>query len=270
MLHRSLSRLAAAAALAAAGACSLRAGRFALAVRRGLREARARHPYSRVREPDAPVMLLAGDSLAVGLGASSQVESVAGRLAADFPAVSIVNRSRSGARTAEVASQLRAAPLMGPVAAIWISAGGNDVLFNTPLPDLERHLRQALAAAHAKTDLVVVTAAANVGLAPLFFWPLDRVMSSRTRRVRDLFRRGCARSGAWFVDFFHEADDDPFSHEPQRFFGPDGLHPSSECYRHCHAEILACTPLRAALSRACAGVRSRPRAPGPAWALPRE
>jgi len=96
----------------------------------------------------------------------------------------------------------------------------------------------------------VVTLTANIGLAPLFFWPLSRVLSDRTRRVRDLFRATCRNEGAQFVDFFHEAGADPFSREPRRYFGTDGLHPSADSYRHCYAQILAHSRLHAVLARA--------------------
>jgi lysophospholipase L1-like esterase len=242
---------------AALGACALRVGSFALAVRGALAHARRGRAWSRPL-PAAPVMLVVGDSLAVGLGAERPADTIAGRLAIDYPHVSLVNRARCGARTQEMLAQLALHPAEADLCAIWMSAGGNDVIANTGLPALREHVRATLGACRARTDTVVVTGTANVGLAPLFFWPVSRVLSDRTRRVRDLLREECERSGAQFVDFFHEADSDPFSREPERFFGPDGVHPSSECYRHCYLEILRRTGLHAALADAR---RAQPRAP---------
>jgi lysophospholipase L1-like esterase len=273
-------RLAGAAGAAVCLAYAARLTRFAFAVRDAARHARAVQPYSRRLGMRAPTMLLLGDSLAVGIGARKPCDTIAGLLAADFPAVSIVNCSRSGARTAELVRQLEAARMSSAgAAAIWISAGGNDALFNTAPAMLHDQLAAALQAGRKSAQTIVVTVAANLGLAPLFFWPLDRILSRRMRRVREVYRRVCREEGVQLVDFFQEAQADPFSRDPQRFFGSDGLHPSSECYRHCYQEILAQTDLRAALEAAvgqrrrrhahCHPVRRRteggpgvPRAPG--------
>jgi lysophospholipase L1-like esterase len=255
------SRLAGAVCVAALGACALRLGGFALAVRAATCDACLRHAWSRPVAGDAPVMLVLGDSLAVGLGATTAADTIAGLIAADYPGVSILNRARAGTRTAQVRAQLAGVASRGRIAAVWISAGGNDVIANTPLPALRLHLRATLRASRAVTSTVVVTSAANIGLAPLFFWPLNRVLSLRTRRVRDLFASECASAGAQFVDFFHEADADPFSRDPGRFFGDDGVHPSAESYRFCYAQMLARTRLHAALSGVpCPQVRDFPQA----------
>lgn len=269
MLVHASRHAAAALGAAALGAAALRVGNFALAVRSAAARARLGRAWSRPL-PDAPVMLVLGDSLAVGLGAQRPADTIAGQLAADYPHVSLVNRARCGARTQEVLAQLAQHAPDASTCAIWMSTGGNDVLANTRPALLREQVRAALAACRARTDTVVVTGTANVGLAPLFFWPVSRVLSDRTRRVRDLLRAECERSGAQFVDFFHEADTDPFSREPERFFGPDGVHPSGECYRHCYAQILRTTRLHAALSSARATAHPAPRlAFAPACALPR-
>lgn len=255
------SRIAGAVGAAALGACALRLGGFARAVHAATRDARLPRAWSRPVSGDAPVMVVMGDSLAVGLGATTPSDSIAGLIAADYPGVSILNRARAGTRTAQVRAQLDGVASRGRIAAVWISAGGNDVIANTPLAALRLHLRATLRASRAVTSTVVVTSTANIGLAPLFFWPLNRVLSYRTRRVRDLFAAECARAGAQFVDFFHEADADPFSRDPGRFFGGDGVHPSAEAYRFCYAQILARTRLHAALSRAqCPRMRAVPHA----------
>jgi lysophospholipase L1-like esterase len=245
--HIAYRRAVGAAAIAA---CVLRVTQCALIVRQAAREAALARPYSRPLAEHAPVMLVLGDSLAVGVGAGRAQDTIAGLLAADFPRISILNQARCGTRTAGVTLQLEGVQRLRRAAAIWVSTGGNDILFNTPLPALQDHLRTTLRAARAASDTVVVTLTANIGLAPLFFWPLSRVLSDRTRRVRDLFRATCRSGGTQFVDFFQEAGADPFSREPRRYFGTDGLHPSADSYRHCYAQILAHSRLHAVLARA--------------------
>jgi hypothetical protein len=91
--HIAYRRAVGAAAIAA---CVLRVTQYALIVRRAAREAALVRPYSRPLAEHAPVMLVLGDSLAVGVGAGRAQDTIAGLLAADFPRISILNRTPRG------------------------------------------------------------------------------------------------------------------------------------------------------------------------------
>jgi len=229
--------------------CTWQTARVVSTVRRAADLSRGTRAFSCGPAPGAPVLIVLGDSLAVGVGAAQPAESVAGLLAAAFPGIGVVNRARSGARARDVATQL---PMFAsnavPAAAVWLSIGGNDILFGTPLQRLREHLDEALVACLRWAPVVVVSATANVGLAPAFAWPVDRLLTSRARRVRDVIANCCVRTGAGFVDFFREREDDPYSHAPQRFYARDGVHPSGVCYRHCCRQLLARSRLGSALS----------------------
>jgi len=213
------------------------------------RLARSASAFTRPPRPGAPTLLVLGDSLALGVGAGHPGESVAGLFARDFPHAGVINAARSGTRTREVPAQFRHLDACGgEVRAIWCSTGGNDILAGTPLHQLGSHIDEVLATSLRHSSTVLVTTTANVGLAPALFFPLDRLLTVRARRVRDLVAERCARAGANFIDFFEEADDDPFSRDPACFFAADGLHPSAATYRACYQRLLRASRLDAAFA----------------------
>ena len=222
---------------------------FARCLRTGEELARLAVAFERGVAEAAPRVLIVGDSLAVGCGATRPEESIAGLLAQDFPDIAIVNRARNGARTAEATAQLR---MDGDVRydAILISVGGNDVLRRTRFHLLPPQVDRLIGEARARSECVICTTTPNVGLAPAFFPPLSWWLTRRSRRVRDLFAAAAKKHGAHYVNFFHPRSSDPFSREWQRYFSADRLHPSAECYRYVYRTFRETTPLVAAITRA--------------------
>src|SRR5688572_28519760 len=63
-------------------------------------------PAASAPQDSRKTLVVLGDSLAVGVGAPSPHESVAGRVAAAFPHVRVFNYSKAGARARHVMAQL--------------------------------------------------------------------------------------------------------------------------------------------------------------------
>ena len=126
-----LARGLAGALLAATAA---QTARVALGVRRANAFSSRAQRYARQLEHPSHRLLIVGDSTGVGLGAVSIEDSLAGRLARDFPQASIENRAELGARIACVLGQL--ADVDAGYDAVLIAAGGNDILRRTPYGDL--------------------------------------------------------------------------------------------------------------------------------------
>lgn len=187
-------------------------------------------------------VLVVGDSTGVGTGASHAGDSLAGRLASDFPAVEIVNRACNGAKTRDALRQL--ADDGGRYDVVLIHVGGNDILRGTPCAELARDVDALLAQACGTGAKVLVTSTPNVGLCPAFFAPLSWWLTRRSRQVRDLFTATAQRHGAHYADFFHPRSRDPFSRDGRRFYAADGLHPTSELYAYVYGVLLRTTPLR--------------------------
>lgn len=131
-----LARGLAGALLAATAA---QTARVALGVRRANAFSSRAQRYARQLEHPSHRLLIVGDSTGVGLGAVSIEDSLAGRLARDFPQASIENRAELGARIACVLGQL--ADVNAGYDAVLIAAGGNDILRRTPYGDLSEGSR---------------------------------------------------------------------------------------------------------------------------------
>jgi lysophospholipase L1-like esterase len=206
--------------LATAGCAVWRVGQSADLARRS-------EPFE--QRPDAATrrLLVAGDSTAVGTGASSPAHSLAGLIAQQHPQLAIENRARDGALFADVAEQLLRP---GRFDIVLVQAGGNDVIRLRSIDDMRTDIDNLLDAARQRADVVILMPAGNVGNAPFFFAPCSWWMTARAREMHRLAASAAARSNATYVDLFHERDDDPFVHRPE-LNARDGLHPSDAGYR---------------------------------------
>jgi lysophospholipase L1-like esterase len=237
-------------------ACAVVGGAGAARLLRLGHDARRAHRYAADAVPferagDGAALLVAGDSLSVGVGAPSPERSVAGRLAAACPGVAVVNRARCGARLADVPAQLRDAPARD-WDALLLTIGGNDALQGTRAAVLAADAHRAIACARGLSRHVVVASSANLAGVPIFPRLLAPWLEARSRAVRDAIAEACATQGVAFVDFFRPRAADPFGRDPDLYFGPDGVHPSGPCYALCAGVIERRTGLAARLAR-CGG-----------------
>jgi lysophospholipase L1-like esterase len=198
-------------------------------------------------------LLIAGDSTAVGTGASTPASSLAGRLAADHPRLAIENRARDGATWAGTATQLER---KGRFDLVLLMAGGNDVIrLRDPAAwrdDLERSVRLAL----ERAPMVVLMPAGNVGNAPFFLPPLSWEMTRRARLLHATVRELARQPGVIHIDLFHERDADPFVRQPE-MLARDGLHPSDAGYQAWYQTLMSNPQVAALLAAARDGAPSR-------------
>jgi len=242
------TRLASGLAGALLAASAAHAARVALRVRRAHAYSRCAQRYTRHLADASHRLLIVGDSTAVGLGAQSMEDSIAGRLARDFPLASIENRAELGARIACVLGQLR--EVDAGYDAVLIAAGGNDILRRTPYDALRVALEAVINRAREVAPLVIVVNSGNVGGAPLFGWPLSVVLSRRSLQVRRIFALSCRRLRAQFVNLTFVPRRDPFGRQRELYFAEDGLHPSSAAYQYCYGVLKRRTRLTRLLAAA--------------------
>ena len=173
-------------------------------------------------------LLIAGDSTAVGTGATSAASSVAGLIARDHPGLRIVNRAQDGARFADIAGQLEADERFD---AVLVMGGGNDVIRLTRKEALAQNIARVVQLAAARAPLVVIMPPGNVGNAPFFMPPLSWLMARRSRTLHGLVRQSAADHGAIYVNLYKNKAEDPFTQRPDELNARDGLHPSDAGYR---------------------------------------
>jgi lysophospholipase L1-like esterase len=241
-------RLALGFAGALFGVAAAHSAHFAIGVRRAHGYSTRARRYERRLESASHRVLIVGDSTGVGLGTLSIEDSIAGRLARDFPHVSIENRAELGARVGCVLQQLK--DVDTGYDAVLIAAGGNDILRRTPYGEVAAALEAVIVRAREVAPLVIVVNSANVGGAPLFCWPLNLVLSRRSLRMRRIFALTCRRMRAQFVNLTFVPRRDCFARHRELYFAEDGLHPSSAAYEYCYDALKRRTRLTRTLAAA--------------------
>lgn len=191
-------------------------------------------------------IVIAGDSTAFGVGALP-AESTAGRIAAAFPHARVVNVARSGARIGHVAQQLDKVDCES-VDLVLIQACANDVLEFRAVDKVEQDLRDAVARARRLSKRVVLMPGQNFSVAPFFLRPMSRVIMWHATKIHAMVKRVTRELDVIFVDLFRDPHEDPFVMEPNRYYCPDGLHPSGDGYALWFATLAAQVPLARYLS----------------------
>jgi len=187
-------------------------------------------------------ILIAGDSVALGVGAGSARETFAGRIARDFPGAQVLGAASNGARARDLVAQLAPhAHRRWDVVLMVIS--GNDILRFTRLAAFRTALRSALRAALGMSRLVILATSANPANAPVFFWPLDRVLDRRSRAVRRIMAEESRAAGVELVMFNRERSRDVFARRPRFAYAGDRIHPSALSYSVCYGILKRRTSL---------------------------
>jgi len=205
-------------------------------VRRAYRfSAGARRFERRLSSQHARVLIL-GDSTGVGVGAAKPEDSIAGLLAADYPEADIVNVAVSGTRVAGAIAQVDECLAAGlRFDLVILCVGGNDVVADTPLPQLAADcdtLLRSLARVAART---VWLAPPDLALAPLFPRPYAWLLGLRSRAAAQVFAAAAARHEVVLVDFSAPSHLAYFRKQRRNHFAIDGFHPNSASYQYVYA-----------------------------------
>ncbi len=186
-------------------------------------------PFVR-NNPNAKLKILfIGDSTAVGTGAAHNTESVAGWFGQDFPQAQIENFSANGRRIAEQVQLFHSTEEHYDL--IVAQIGGNDIMKFTPYSQIEKNLAILVKWAKQHAEHVIILHSGNVGLAPVFIWPFDEILTDRSRVVRAMYMKKAAEEGVFYVDLFTERENDMFLRDISQYYSPDHLHPSGQGYR---------------------------------------
>lgn len=180
-----------------------------------------------IQEPSLRILII-GDSTGVGIGATTSSDSVAGRLGKTFPEANIRNVSRSGARVYDGLAEIKKIQTNYDVVILMI--GGNDALHFTNFKNLKNNTRDLLKEGKNRSRAVILMPAGNLGSAPIIPQAFRWLMSKQSRKVRNLFEKLSKENNVIFVDLFQEHENDPFARMTQKFYAPDGFHPSNDGY----------------------------------------
>jgi len=185
-------------------------------------------PYRKETGDYSKTMLVLGDSTAAGVGASSPEDSIAGRLAAYIGATHVENYARSGAYVEDLKGQIDQATLER-YDTILIQIGGGDMVFFHDARKTAQKL-DILMMTLPEAGQTLLMSAGNVGGAKIFPMLIRPLHTWTTHVYHRWFQKVAKRRGAIYVNLYLQRKDDLFLDEPERYFSPDGIHPSSEGY----------------------------------------
>jgi lysophospholipase L1-like esterase len=191
-------------------------------------------PYEK-QVPGAPTILVLGDSTGYGTGASQSENSIAGLISRDYSSYSIENNSVNG-RTISDLKPLTV-NIYDQYKMILLQIGGNDILQNREVSEVEIELKEIISNLSDNTDSIVMMSSGNVGGASTFNAEQSKRYESITRDFRSMFIRVADETEIDYVDLFLEPADDPFVSQPNTYLSIDGLHPSDTGYAYWYQKL---------------------------------
>jgi lysophospholipase L1-like esterase len=207
----------------------------AIQVSKGL-EAKA-VPYE--QHPANPTMyiLVAGDSTAYGTGTTNPQDSTAGQLGRDYPTADITNIAVNGLKLAGLIQALQKTPRVHYDLTL-IQIGANDIVGGTSLTDVNSELQTVLTKTDALSTNTVLLTAGNIGLSPVFHFPLSSYITHRTLEVRTIFTSDIAQHPqAHYVDLYIDSINDAFASDVSKYYAADHFHPSPAGYALWYQQI---------------------------------
>lgn len=175
-------------------------------------------------------ILILGDSTAVGTGASRQEDTIAGRLAQDFPDAEIVNVAKNGSLIFDLKRQIKS--VAGQTFdLIIVSSGGNDVWHLTTMSSITETLLFIFPELKAMSNKnIVFLIYNNIGSAPLFPSILRPFLKRRCLKIQNKIQDLADFAQVATIELFNEDRDNPFLKNGRDLFALDGVHPSSAGY----------------------------------------
>jgi lysophospholipase L1-like esterase len=193
-------------------------------------------PYSiHIRNPAKRVLVI-GDSLAVGVGASTPERSIAGLLSTDYPTTDITNFAVSGSKIKDVLKTLESSKDLG-YDLLLIQVGGNDVVQFTPVEDAATDMDSLLKLAKTKSSKVIFYSSGSVGFAPIFIPPVSWVYTYRTTQLYSALKKVADDNNVTYIDLLYSKKDDPFKNDIDEYYANDYFHVSDAGYKFWYEKI---------------------------------
>lgn len=196
----------------------------------------------RKRHEGEPIeMLVLGDSLAAGLGATRPKETLGGRLAKlvgkrEQRPVRLRTAAIVGAESSDLAGQLDRLESGYRADVAVIIVGGNDVTHRIPVSESVEHLCTAIGRLQARGAAVIVVTCPDLAALRAVPQPLRSIASRLSRRLAAAQASTAEESGAAAVDL-RRALGQLFLDEPGEMFSLDRFHPSALGYQRLAAVL---------------------------------
>jgi len=186
-------------------------------------------PFQREVMNGTDKILVLGDSTAVGTGTSDNRYSTAGRLASEFSTAEITNMSENGLKIGELVERVES--LNERYTIIVIQIGANDIIRLTSLNMVDLELQKLLTKANELSDKVIILHSGDIGESKFFPVYVRPLLSSRSKKVRDIYIKNAETFGVSYVDLFG-------IEMPDSMYSSDKLHLNDDGYEVWFKEIM--------------------------------
>lgn len=221
----------------------------------------------RAGQPGDPVhLLLVGDSIAAGLGATRRKDTLGGRLAKALAGhlgrpVRLRTAAVVGAESSDLAAQLDGLPRDYRPDVVVIIVGGNDVTHRVPAAAATAALRAAVDRMRGVGAAVVVGTCPDLGALRAVPQPLRGIGSRLSRQLAEAQAAQASQAGARVVSL-RRAVGPFFRIDPDGMFSLDRFHPSALGYRRTAEALLPAVVDALSDGRGDAAAFGSPRRPG--------
>ncbi len=180
-------------------------------------------------------ILIAGDSTAVGVGAYTPRETIAGRLAEDVPDAAVENSAVSGAKIIDVIEQFDT--IEGRYTMILVQVGANDIIYFSDESEIQAQVGDMMSEAYKHSSTIVVLAPFDVSIVPLLPRVLSPVFATRSSDILGVMKEVVEEKGGIFIDLYKSEEEKQFAEHTDTFFSADSFHPSSDGYALAYERI---------------------------------
>lgn len=187
-------------------------------------------PFQQHNENPTKSVLIIGDSVSYGVGASSPENSFPGYIGQAYPNWEIVNRSKSGREISEALEVLHSI-YRSDWDLIILQISGNDIFHLNSLEQSKTDLRLLFQAAKDKAEQVIYVTTGSIGHAPLIPQPFDWLYSMISKKYIDQYVAIAEENNVMVVNNYRNRRDDIFESDPDKYYSADKFHPSSAGYK---------------------------------------
>ncbi len=186
-------------------------------------------PFDKLNPQAKMRILVLGDSTAFGTGVTDTKFSTAGRLYSAYPQAELINMSENGLKLKGLNELIKDVDTHFDI--IVIQIGANDIIRITPRDAMEKELQKLLAKTKSLGDKVVILHSGDIGESKFFPIYVRRLLTTKTKQVREMYIKNAEAYGASYVDLFNVE-------LPQDKYASDKLHLTDEGYGIWFDEIM--------------------------------
>lgn len=175
-------------------------------------------------------VLIVGDSMSRGIGASCPEKSFLGLLVRDFPHIAFHNYAQNALKINQANALASSIPDI-PYDLAIIQLGGMDTLHYTNLTKFMNNLEKYITyIQHTYKCPVVFISVNNIGEAPTFRFPINLLLGLRAKRISQCSSEICKKLNVVHIPLFKDIGTSTQNSLQKIHFSDDKIHPNDLGY----------------------------------------